>query len=112
MAKPWAIPFYNSQQWRRCRDAYIRERRRIDGGVCQVCRENLGYIVHHKIPLTPENITDPDITLNWDNLSYECKPCHDLHEGHRVGVSLENVCVFDENGDPIAIKPQFEHNRL
>lgn len=33
--------------------------------------------VHHKIPLTPENINNPDITLNWDNLELLCKDCHE-----------------------------------
>ena len=112
MAQPWAIGFYRSKQWRNCRDGYIRERRRIDGGMCEVCRENLGYIVHHKITLTPENIIDPDVSLNWEHLSYECKPCHDRHEGHGVGTVAEVVCEFDANGDPIAIKPEFERNRL
>lgn len=112
MAQPWAIGFYRSKQWRSCRDGYIRERRRTDGGVCEVCREKLGYIVHHKITLTPENIADPHVALNWQNLSYECKPCHDQHEGHGVGMVAEVVCEFDDNGDPIAIKPEFERNRL
>ena len=33
--------------------------------------------VHHKEPLTPENINDPAITLNWDNLELLCKDCHE-----------------------------------
>ena len=33
--------------------------------------------VHHKIPLTPENINDPSVTLNWDNLELLCKDCHE-----------------------------------
>lgn len=32
--------------------------------------------MHHKIPLTPENVTDPDITLNWENLQLLCRDCH------------------------------------
>ena len=35
-----------------------------------------GDEVHHKIRLTPENITDPSIALNWDNLELLCKACH------------------------------------
>lgn len=44
MAKPWAKRFYKSPAWRSCRDSYIRERIRIDGGICEVCRERLGYL--------------------------------------------------------------------
>lgn len=35
-----------------------------------------GEIVHHKIELTPENIHNPDITLNFDNLQLLCRDCH------------------------------------
>lgn len=35
-----------------------------------------GVSVHHKIVLTPENINDPTVTLNWDNLVLLCDKCH------------------------------------
>ena len=35
-----------------------------------------GDTVHHKIHLTPKNINDPNITLNWDNLMLLCRDCH------------------------------------
>lgn len=112
MAKPWAKRFYNSDRWQACRNGYIQERIRIDGGMCEVCKEKLGYIVHHKILLTPENIRNPEVSLNWENLSYECKDCHDQHEGHGVKRSISPVCVFDSDGNPIEIYPKFERNRL
>ncbi len=112
MAKVWAKWFYNSDAWQASRNGYIQERIRIDGGVCEVCRQRLGYVVHHKIPLTPQNIRDPDIALNWKNFSYECKPCHDQHEGHGVVRASELVCSFDDDGNPIAVKEKFERDRL
>ena len=112
MAKPWAKRFYNSDRRQACRNGYIQERIRIDGGMCEVCKEKLGYIVHHKILLTPENIRNPEVSLNWENLSYECKDCHDQHEGHGVKRSISPVCVFDSDGNPIEIYPKFERNRL
>ena len=33
--------------------------------------------VHHKIPLTAQNVTDPSVSLNWNNLELLCKTCHD-----------------------------------
>ena len=48
----------------------------IDGGLCQTCHKEPGYIVHHKVWLTPANITDPMIALNHDNLKYDCHICH------------------------------------
>lgn len=35
-----------------------------------------GVIVHHKIHITPENINDPSVVLNWDNLQLVCRDCH------------------------------------
>ena len=70
MAKEFARSFYSSQKWKKCREAYIAKRRAIDGGLCETCRERPGYIVHHKIELTPENINDANITLGINNLKY------------------------------------------
>ena len=112
MAKDFAKAFLHSKAWLRCRAGYIQERILIDGGMCEVCRENLGYIVHHKILLTPENIRNPEISLNWEHLSYECKNCHDQHEGHRVGCRSGLVCLFDDDGNPIGITPGKEYDRL
>ena len=33
--------------------------------------------VHHKIPLTDQNINNPKIAYSWDNLQLLCKDCHD-----------------------------------
>ena len=73
--------FYRSVAWRLTREAY---KSRV-GGLCEVCWENgivkPGELVHHKIPLSPENIDDTNITLNPDNLQCVCRDCHaKLHE--------------------------------
>ena len=93
MAQEWAKAFYTGKRWAQCRDGYIKS---VDG-LCEECAKRgkvvPGYIVHHKTKLTRENINDPDIALNWDNLMYVCKDCHDnLHADrpieyrYRVGV--------------------------
>ena len=68
--------FYKTRAWLKCRDGYIKH----VGGLCERCLSRglivPGYIVHHKCYLTPENITDPSVTLNWDNLEYLCHDCH------------------------------------
>lgn len=105
MAKEWAKRFYNGKRWIRCRDAYIQERILIDGGMCEECHKNLGYIVHHEIILSPENINDPDVSLNHDHLKYVCKECHDQYEGHGVGHGkVRPLCIFDEDGQPISLR--------
>lgn len=35
-----------------------------------------GEEVHHKTPLTTDNISDPNVTLNFDNLMLLCDTCH------------------------------------
>jgi len=106
MAKEWAKKFYKSKAWRNCRASFIAERRLIDGGLCQCCGKLPGYIVHHKVALTPANINDPEISLNHELLSYECKDCHDKHEGHGIGNQGAGLLVdFDEEGQPVPISP-------
>ncbi len=100
MAKDFAIRFYKSKAWEQCRDGFIATRQAIDGGMCQEGCGNLGYIVHHRIKLTPKNISDPNITLGWDNLEYVCKDCHDkIHHDDIHGNT--SVCLFDSDGQPI-----------
>ncbi len=104
MAREFAKAFYKSKAWKSCRDSYIAQRRLIDGGLCEECHDEQGYIVHHKIHLTPQNISDPNITLNHSNLKYVCKNCHDCYEGHGVGTYVPLLALFDENGMPIGRK--------
>lgn len=77
--------FYKSQAWRRARLAYIRHRHAIDGGVCEVCREEPGLIVHHTIWLDDDNCNDPDISLNPERFKYECQTCHNKETDPRKG---------------------------
>lgn len=107
VAKEFAKTFYNSKQWRRCREAYIAMRRSIDGGMCESCHETTGYIVHHKIELTPDNITNPDISLNFDNLKYDCHICHNKEGKENKIKNLVNYC-FDDRGELISSPPQNE----
>ena len=78
----FAAAFYHSMAWRRCRNAYMKSA----GGLCELCLGKglvePGVIVHHKIELTPDNIHDPNITLNPDNLQLVCRDCHAaIHRG-------------------------------
>ncbi len=95
----WAKRFYNSKAWRQCRESYIAKRVAIDGGLCQTCHKEPGYIVHHKVWLTPDNITDPMIALNLSNLHYDCHICHNREK--------ENVdkprYYFNDSGELILL---------
>lgn len=77
----------------------------IDGGLCEECHINPGYIVHHKEILTESNIHDPDVALNHDNLEYVCKECHDEFEGHGLNnKKIKPLFIFDSNGQPISLR--------
>ena len=101
--KDFAKKFYNSEKWKACRQAFIAERMKIDGGVCQICGERPGYIVHHTVKLTAANVNDPSITVDHKRLQFVCKPCHDKMEGHWLDrpKKCNLLCEFDTQGDPI-----------
>ena len=61
------------------------------GGLCEVCLLNGVYepavIIHHKVFLTPQNVQDPNISLNWSNLQAVCRKCHgEIHKERRYTV--------------------------
>lgn len=96
--KDYARDFYFSQAWRKTRDSYIKS----VGGLCEECLKKGQYTgaveVHHKVHLTPENINDPSVTLNWDNLEALCKSCHrQIHatgETKRYRVNEKGEVIF------------------
>ncbi len=96
MAKDWAKPFYNSKKWKGCRQAYISTRIGIDGGMCEHCKNSLGYIVDHIEELTPENINDVYISLSFENFQYLCLNCH-----NKKTFKKNNICRFDDSGQPM-----------
>ena len=76
--------FYHSRAWARARDAYIRKRIALDSGVCEVCRQELGLVVHHfRVWLDDNNCNDPGISLSESNFRYECQVCHNKEKDPR-----------------------------
>ena len=74
--------FYTGWIWRKCRKAFVISKgnlceRCLKRGIIQPGSKDRPLEVHHKIPLTAENVKDPKISLNWDNLELLCKDCHD-----------------------------------
>jgi hypothetical protein len=104
MARSFSKAFYKSRQWEEVRTFVLMR----DRYICQRCGRP-AQEVHHKIHLSPENIWDPKITLNPDNLISLCKECHfaqhvrDKEAGkrHKHGLS-EGDCAegyhFDASG--------------
>ncbi len=108
MAREFAKDFYNSKAWRSLRKMYINYRISVDGGMCEVCTKKLGYIVHHKIWLTPENIDNPEIALNTDNLRYECLDCHNREEKEQSEIRQKKRYVFNDSGKLVILPPCFK----
>lgn len=101
MARDFANSFYASKPWRECRQLYIQNMKPSARGLCEKCFANglhvLGEELHHKVWLTPENIKDPDISLNHKNLILLCRDCHQKEHG----TMNEVLYVFDEEGNPM-----------
>ncbi|MFX4263109.1 HNH endonuclease [Pelotomaculum propionicicum] len=91
--KQFAKKFYKSRAWQDCRVAFFRSMY----GLCEQCGAG-GVIVHHKTALTPQNINDPTVTLNWDNLELLCQCCHNRAHGSS---STSDDTRFDEGGNLI-----------
>lgn len=74
--RDFAKDFYQSQAWKKRREAYLKEK----GWLCEECLKRGRYTpadtVHHIIPLSPENISNTMITLSGENLEAVCRDCH------------------------------------
>lgn len=106
MAQDWAVAFYHSPQWLHNRKAYMERVVDTPFGLvpslmCERCYEQgklvPAKVVHHKIHLTPQNITDPNIALSFDNFQRLCQDCHAaVHSNQEIP-----RCTFDQFGNPI-----------
>lgn len=92
MAKDYARSFYNSKAWKRTQVAYMSSQ-------CYICERcgRVARIVHHKKYITPQNINDPNITLDWDNLEALCMDCHNAE--HIGGSICAEGLRFDKEGN-------------
>ena len=91
--REWYIKFIKSFVWEKCAEGYMT----YVNGLCEECLRQ-GKIkpaqeVHHKIKLTPANVNNPEISLNWKNLEALCKECH--MKEHRK----PKRWAVDENGN-------------
>lgn len=89
--------FYKSSLWEKTRENALRR----DKYLCVKCGRP-AEVVHHKIHLSLENVDNPEISLNIDNLESLCSECHfKEHRGeHCRGriVEEQNPYTFDANG--------------
>jgi 5-methylcytosine-specific restriction endonuclease McrA len=95
MAKEWALWFYRSPAWKRCRRLFLESKHWL----CERCQQP-ARIAHHKTYLTQANVNDPYVTLHWSNLEALCEDCHNKEHFGRTGATREGF-GFDSNGDLI-----------
>lgn len=62
---------YESRRWERTRRLYLESKHYI----CEICGR-VGNTVHHKIPLTADNLHDERIAYGVENLQCLCLECH------------------------------------
>ena len=105
----FAKKFYKGKAWQDVRKV-VWDRAH---GLCERCMESgemkPADVVHHRIPLNPENIGDPDIALNPDRLVALCDECHtEVHQ--RLGIGAMNGrkeeeprVGFDEEGNVVRL---------
>ncbi len=92
MAQDYAKGFYNSKAWRKTQVAYMASQYYV----CERCG-GVARIVHHRTYITPQNISDPSITIDWTNLEALCMDCHNAE--HLGGATCAEGLRFDHNGN-------------
>lgn len=92
MSKGISKQFYASKEWRQLRDSLIIKRNMT----CEKCNghfiDTSNLIGHHKEELNENNINNPDVTLNEDNIEIICFDCHNK-EHRRFGYNKKKVYV-------------------
>lgn len=96
--KDYAKKFYKSPAWQRTRAAYMESKHYL----CERCGRP-AVICHHKHYLTPANIQDPSVALNWENLECLCQDCH-----NKEHMGRQSRAVFDDMGNVVNVIPTGE----
>ena len=95
--------FYSSKQWIECRDAYRKQAK----GLCERCLAKgmivPGDHVHHITELNPDNMHDPNIAFNFDNLELLCFKCHQS-EHDTFGKQSKKRYFIDKNSGEVIVK--------
>jgi 5-methylcytosine-specific restriction endonuclease McrA len=87
------MSFYDSKQWRKLSKAFLLSKNYI----CERCGSP-AELVHHKLHLTADNMSNPAVSLNPDLLEALCQNCHNNEHFGSGGAVLSGL-AFDNNGD-------------
>ena len=91
--------FYNSTEWRKFRQLLIAERTNKEDGILydeysgKPLLQSYDIVLHHKTPLTMQNVNDFSISLNPDNIMIVSQKSHnEIHS--RFGFCAERKVYF------------------
>lgn len=88
------LQFYGTRAWKNAREAYKKQA----GGLCERCLAagiiRAGEFVHHKVYIDINNVNDPTVTLNFDNLELLCREHHAAEHAKRRYVVDANGHVY------------------
>lgn len=96
--------FYHSPQWRKLSRAFLLSRNYI----CQRCGAP-AEIAHHKQHLTAANVSNPEISLNPNNLEALCLACHNAEHFSAGGATAAGL-AFDGDGNLIQESEEYSHD--
>ena len=96
--KDYARSFYKGRAWRSTQAAYMSGRHYV----CERCGD-AARVVHHRRHITPRNIGDPSVTLDWKNLEALCLDCHNRE--HMTAPGCADGLAFDGRGDIVRVPP-------
>jgi len=101
MAREFSRNFYRSKEWQNTREFVLMR----DRFLCVKCGKPAEE-VHHIIHLSPDNIWNPEITMDPQNLVSLCKDCHfaehyeDKGKGQRKNKNtLGTIYEYDFDAD-------------
>jgi 5-methylcytosine-specific restriction endonuclease McrA len=90
--------FYKTQAWKDTSRSY----KQSVGWLCERCLQRgiiaSADIVHHRVPLTEETVSDLNLSLNWDNLQALCRKCHGEVHAEIDRARKRRRYTIDENG--------------
>ena len=112
--------FYNSDVWRAFRQSVIAEAIEADdAGLLRsefsgdVIVNQYECILHHKIPLTMQNVNDYSVSLNRDNIMLVTYQEHNIiHKRFSGQLSSWQRKVYVVFGSPCSGKSTFVHNNI
>ena len=94
MPREFSKKFYNLKRWKDIRKTFISSK----FGICERCGRPNAKQVHHKEYLTEDNINNPNISIDFNNLELLCDTCHQ-NEHHKKMSAIMDGLFFDKDGN-------------